>query len=327
MLITARPAKYPYLLPLGKGLVLLFTLYFLYTSLTGEQVGAEAWLTHLRQLRQPEARWLLLLTVVLIPVNWGLETWKWRALAGKLEAIPYWRAYRGVMTGLCLGFITPNRVGDYAGRILELRTDRRTDAIGAVFLGRVSQMLITLCIGSLGLFYLSARFPDNPGSGGLWLAGILTVALAVALLGGLLYSRLLPRVMGWVRPLRPLKPYLAVLETYSPADIGRVLLISLLRYTVFSVQFGLLLSLFGVRLSLPETVAGVAATYLLKSLLPSFNALGDLGLREVSALYFFSLFGQQHLPVLTASLSLWLLNIAFPAVVGLFFVFRLKLRA
>ncbi len=327
MLLTARSAKYPYLFPLAKGLVLLFTLYFLYTSLTGEQVGAEAWLTHLEQALGPGERWLVLVAVVLIPVNWGLETWKWRSLASKLEPIPFWRAYRAVMTGLCLGFITPNRVGDYAGRILELQTDRRTDAIGAVFLGRISQMLVTLGAGSLSLFYLSAGFAGKAGPGGLLLAGILTAALAGALLGGLLYSRYLPRLFDWLIPLRPLKKYLQILETYSPAEIGLVLLLSFLRYGVFTGQFGLLLSVFGVELSLAEAGAGIAGTYLLKSLLPSFNALGDLGLREVSALYFFSFFGQQHLPVITASLSVWLLNIALPTILGLFFVLRLPVRS
>jgi hypothetical protein len=55
------------------------------------------------------------------------------------------------------------------------------------------------------------------------------------------------------------------------------------------------------------------------------SLLSDLGVRELSAMYVFGLLGQERLQVLSASLSLWLLNIVVPSAIGLFFVLRLKL--
>jgi hypothetical protein len=63
---------------------------------------------------------------------------------------------------------------------------------------------------------------------------------------------------------------------------------------------------------------------LLKSLIPSLNALADVGVRELSATHLFGLLKQPALPVLSASLSLWVLNIALPSAAGLLFVLRLK---
>ena len=103
-----------------------------------------------------------------------------------------------------------------------------------------------------------------------------------------------------------------------------MLLISGVRYAIFVTQFVLLLVAFGVHLPALEFITGITATFLLKSLLPSLSALTDIGMRELSAMHFFSLFGQDKAQVISASLSLWLLNIAVPSLIGLLFVFRLN---
>ena len=68
----------------------------------------------------------------------------------------------------------------------------------------------------------------------------------------------------------------------------------------------------------------MSGTFFLKSVVPSVSLLSDLGMRELSAMYLFGLLGQERLQVLSASLGLWLLNIAVPSAVGLFFVLRLR---
>jgi len=71
---------------------------------------------------------------------------------------------------------------------------------------------------------------------------------------------------------------------------------------------------------------GITSTFLLKSVVPSFTALTDLGIWELSAMYFFSLLHQNKVYVMSASLSLWFLNIALPRLMGLIFVWRLKTK-
>jgi len=221
-----------------------------------------------------------------------------------------------VLLGLTLGFATPNRVGDYAARILEL-PGRRLDAVGAVFLGRYAQLVATVLAGGAGLLYFLLKF---------YLVGYPAaqagVAVAAGLVGALallpLYrSRLLLAALGLVRPLRRFRRYLAVMPTYSAAELHAVLGISGLRYAVFCGQFLLLLYAYGVRGGLGPAVAAVAGTFLFKSLVPSLNALADVGVRELSATHLFGLLGQPLLPVLSASLSLWVINIALPSALGL----------
>ncbi|MBD2715201.1 flippase-like domain-containing protein [Microvirga sp. STR05] len=307
----------------GKLLITALTLGLLYHSVFADVATAAAWRGLLAATFTGAGRGPVLLALALVPVNWGVEAWKWWRLARHLEPVSFRRSFRAVLVGLTLGFVTPNRVGDYAGRIIELKS-RRLDALGAVFLGRYAQLVVTVLAGTAGLLYfLLAYYLEG------YAASKLGVVVAVALINAavllpLYRSRLLLAVLSAIRPLRRFRRFLAVMPTYPARAIHAVLALSGLRYVVFCAQFGLLLKAYGTQAQLLPGAAAVASTFLLKSLVPSLNALADVGVRELSATHLFGLLGEPALPVLSASLSLWILNIALPSAAGLVFVLRLK---
>ena len=135
----------------GKLLVVALTLYLLWQAIFTAPDTFLNWQTILEDALASPFRWLFIGTAILIPLNWGFEAKKWQLLGQKLEPISYLRAYRAVMVGLTLGFITPNRLGDYAGRVLELKSKQRLEAIGAIFIGRFCQLVATVIVGSVGL--------------------------------------------------------------------------------------------------------------------------------------------------------------------------------
>ena len=301
---------------LGKVAVTLLTLGLLYHSVAAPDTAA-AWRALLGSALSGAGRGPVLLALALVPANWGLEAWKWHRLARHLEPVSFGRSFQAVLVGLTLGFATPNRVGDYAGRILALHSARRLDALGAVFLGRYAQLVVTVLAGAGGLLYFLLKFylTGYPAAG-------LGVSVAAGLLGAavllpLYRSRVLLVVLTLLRPLRRFRRFLAVMPTYPLAALHAVLALSALRYAVFCGQFLLLLHAYGTAAPLGAGLAAVAGTFLLKSLVPSLNALADVGVRELSATHLFGLLGQPVLPVLSASLSLWVLNIALPSAAGL----------
>ena len=309
----------------GKILVVLLTLFLLHQAIFTAPDTFLSWKKILQTALDSSLTWLLILVAILIPVNWGFEAKKWQLLGNKLEPISYARAYRSVMVGLTLGFITPNRLGDYAGRVLELKSRQRLEAIGAIFIGRYCQLVATVLVGSLGLLYFMFRFywVQYPG---VSLSVIFLLLAASSVMLVLLYhAKAMVAVVAAIKPLRRFVQYVSVMGEYTSSETTRLLLLSLGRYFVFLVQFILLLILFGVRLNPLEYVSGVAGTFFLKSVVPSVSLLSDLGVRELSAMYLFGLLGEGRLQVLSASLSLWLLNIAVPSAVGLYFVLRLRL--
>ena len=299
--------------------VTLLTLGLLYHSVFAAPDTAAAWRSLLATALGGAGRIPVLLALALVPLNWGLEAWKWHRLARHLEPVGFGRSLRAVLVGLTLGFATPNRVGDYAGRILELKS-RRVHALGAVFLGRYCQLVATVLAGVAGLLYFGLTFylAGYPAAK----LGVAATALVIgaAVLVPLYRSRLLLALLGLWRPLRRFRPALAIMPSYPARALHAVLAISGLRYAVFCGQFLLLLRAYGVAAPTGPALAAVAGTFLLKSFVPSLNALADVGVRELSATHLFGLLGQPALPVLSASLSLWLINIALPSAAGLLLV-------
>ncbi len=309
---------------LGKTLVVLLTLYFLYRTVFTAPDTLLTWRGILETALKSPNRILYIVAGLLIPVNWGFEASKWQLLGRRIEAISYARAYRAVMVGLTLGFITPNRLGDYAGRVMELKSRARLEAIGAIFIGRFCQLVATVMAGTLGLLYFifrvyGAEYPAVCAS-----LVLLLLALNAAVLLLLYNARAMVALVAAIRPLKKYIRYVAIMSRYTTQEMNRLLLLSLARYAVFLVQFILLLMLFEVKLSPVEYLSGVSGTLFLKSVVPSVSLLSDLGVRELSAMYLFGILGQERLFVLSASLSLWLLNIVVPSVVGLVFVLQLR---
>lgn len=309
-----------------KLLILGLTLAALYDAVLAAPTVTAAWRGLLsRTLQAGPARWFLAAAALLVPVNWGMEALKWQFLARRVEPLSLGRAVKAVVLGLTLGFSTPNRVGDYAARVLLLRSRRRLVAVGAVFLGRYAQLVVTVLGGSVGAGFFLLKY---------YLAGFALVQLGAAvglvllnaaLVGSLFAGGWLARALATVPALRRWARFGRILGDYPPRELLTVLLWSAGRYAVFVGQFGLLLAAFGIHAGLLESALAIAGTFLLKSLVPSLSALTDIGARELSAVHFFGLLHQPALPVLSASLCLWLLNIALPSAAGLVLVPRVRL--
>lgn len=109
---------------------------------------------------------------------------------------------------------------------------------------------------------------------------------------------------------------------YSMREVIRVLIISMFRYLIFSVQFLLLLLFFEAGNDVALFITGIAFIFLAKSVVPTFF---DFGVREASALYFFGHFYFEDEKIIFASLSLWIINILLPALIGMAMIFKLKI--
>jgi hypothetical protein len=251
--------------------------------------------------------YLFVIVLLLMPVNWLLEAYKWKLLSAKLQSITLIQAIKGVLTGVTLGFVTPHAVGDYFGRILTTQHKERLRLIGAIFLGRISQMLTTGIFGMVGVFYLFGFK--------LTLLLIFVGLVAMAFLFMLTKNKRLKKVVGL---------YIGIITEYANKQLILLQALSVTRYVVFSLQFCLLLYIVQPQLETQLIFAGVTWIFLAKSVLPSFNFLSDLGIREYSAVYFFEQYNVDVIPVIGASLLIWMINILLPTIAGLPFVMRLK---
>lgn len=278
----------------------------------------------LSQTQNPVVWGLLLLA--LTPVNWGFEALKWQVLVRRVEPISFRDAYRGVLAGLALGMAIPTGIGDTVGRVLSLKTRHRADSIGAALMSGGMQFYVALGMGAIAwtvhLANVSERntTPAQALAIGLWLLTGLSIVLA------LLRRKLVVWSARW--PVaRRFAHYWAVAGQYGESEMLTAFTAATLRYLTFSGQFLLVLHLYGLALPVPDLLAGVGLVFLVKTLTPAFNWLSDLGVREAAALWVFSPYGLPA-PVLVAStLTLWVVNILTPVLVGLVSVWHLRLTS
>lgn len=269
---------------------------------------------------------LLLVTVCLMPLNWLVEALKWRLLVARIQRIGVLQSFVGVLTGLAVGFITPRHLGDYFGRIWQLENKQRTRVAGALIVSRLSQLAITIIAGIIG-GWLFARQYELPVSIKMnWvLSGALT--LLILLVGLFVFRKAFIREIIKRVPWEKITGLIKIIGEYERSIIVQVLALAALRYLVFTLQFVLVCYVFNVGTNWVTVTAAITLIFLFKSIVPSFNFLSDLGVRELGALLFLTLLGMPNWAIISASLVVWCVNILIPTLVGSLFMWKMKIRA
>lgn len=254
--------------------------------------------------------------LLLMLCNWGLEVYKWRWLISKITPISWRTALRGVLIGLPLALVTPNRIGEIGGRAVVL-AHKRKKAVFATFIGSLSQLCATLIFGLLGFVLYMLFLPRHQI---ITVAAYISVAVFVVGVGGFLLFRkqrrlhtLLLRISGksWFRKFKH------VLRYYPLSSLLPLFGASLLRYSVFCTQFCVAISIFIGELSYLEIFVGVSLTYFVTTIIPT-SVLGEIGIRGSVAMFIFSFFTNQAAIVFQVSLLIWLINIVIPTLAGTF---------
>ncbi len=270
-----------------------------------------------QQLLAAMAHPLVWVAFVLLAFNWSLEAWKWKILASRIEPISFFEALSGVFTGVCFGMVTPHGIGDYAGRVFQLNTSVRLQAIGAVFVSRIAQLLITVLVGSGVLLYMLFYFKILPY---VLLNYTLMVFVSLTNIAFLFLFFQYKRICKIFKN-RYTKIFLKSILRTDHRQMWVVLGLSSLRYGVFATQYIFLLYYVGIPCTVPVLAAGVAFVFIVKSIIPTFF---DIGIREAAAIYFFSAYAANADSVVFASVLLWLINIVLPAVIGALMIFRIR---
>ena len=100
---------------------------------------------------------------------------------------------------------------------------------------------------------------------------------------------------------------------------------SFMRYLVFVLQYYLLLQVFEVELNWWQTFWSMSVIFLVLAVIPSIAIFTDLGIRWKASLQFLALFSSNTVGILGASLSIWLINLVIPAIIGSMLIFSIRI--
>lgn len=273
-----------------------------------------------------------MLVVILMMANWSCEALKWRVLIGHIQRISFLTAFKAILSGLSVSVAmnTPNGSGEYFGRILYIKKGNRIRAITLTFVGSISQLIVTMSLGTLGLFLLRDKFSGATND---------TIHLSLSIINSIVFSSIAITVsligiyfeLSWLVKLLEKIPivskysfFIKKLEEFKRRELLKVLLISALRYCVFVVQYLLLLQLFNVGINIATAFWLITIMFLALAIVPTI-ALAELGVRGKISIFLFGAFSTNTLGILFTASAIWLINLVVPALAGSLFILGIKL--
>jgi hypothetical protein len=298
----------------------------LYKQVLAQPDLAQRW-SEIKTSWQQPMLWVVLLLMFL---NYGIESRKWQFLLSPLQKLSLFRAFKSVMAGCSITMLTPNRIGEYGGRILFIEPPHRLQAISLTILGSISQLAVTIVMGTCGLLYLK-YFSERGASlyeGMPIILGntLLVMSALISIFMLLFYLKL-----GWVIHLmekakfltKPLK-YVRLLEQFTGKQLLRILFLSFLRYMVFILQYMLLLKLMNVAVPIVLCFWLLSVFYLVMAMAPTIG-FTELPLRATATVEIFKLYSGNLLGIQAAALGIWMTNLVLPAIIGSLLIAGIKI--
>ena len=332
-----------FLLKIG---IVAFALFFLYEQLTAkssvEQFNSDVILQQIKQ-----GYGVLVVIVLMMFLNWFLEALKWQFLISKIEKISIKRSIRAIFSGITVSAFTPNRVGEYGGRVFCLEKANRIQAVIITIIGSMAQLVTTIVFGSIGLLlllrykselsqmittiefaYLRDFLKDlfqmiTTIEFAYPVLVFLLVLLSVLIVFLFLNVSLFSSILSKIKFLSKYQKYNEVFSFYNSTELVKVLLYSVARYVVFTTQFFILLRLFDVNIAYADAIVLIMTMLFIISVIP-YSPVTDLGARGFVAAFLFGLISSNTAGILSATFIMWIINLLLPALIGTVFIFTLK---
>ena len=307
-------------------LLFLALSWSLYRQISNQPDLAKRW----AQISTGWNNWKFWLVVFLMFVNWGIESRKWQILVGHVQRFSFSRAFKSVLSGCSVTMLTPNRIGEYGGRILYVGDENRIKAISLSLVGSMSQLLVTMMMGCTGLLYF--RYLSHHASGAMrvlpefWGDVLLYLSIGLTLVLLLFYLRLgwLVRTMERLPSLQKIVKHIRVLDEFSDYNLVQILWLSFVRYVVFILQYVLMLKVMQIEIPFGLCFWLITAFYLVMAVAPSIGFI-ELPVRISASWIIFKLYTTNELGVSAAALGIWLINLVIPAVAGSLLILSIKI--
>ena len=268
-----------------------------------------------------------ILVIVLMFVNWSLEALKWKISVQSVQPISFFRSLKAIFSGVSFSVTTPNRTGEYLGRVLYMDDGNRLKVISLTILGSISQLIVTILFGLLGLLILQFDIDklNLPG----WLQWIKNIGVAGGVFGLIFLTVFYFRIgwlVKWIDKIPAIKKYIWLINELEKADttlLLRLLSISLLRYLVFATQYFLLFRFFGIDVNWWQGFWGISIVFFIMAIIPSIELFEVVGKVFVTQ-EIFAIFTANTLAIGFVPTTIWFINLVIPAAIGSLLIIGIK---
>ena len=246
-----------------------------------------------------------------------------------IQPMSFITAFKSVLCGVTLSLNTPNRIGEYGGRILFVNEGNRIKSISLSIAGGMAQLIITMLMGCLGLTYLLFTMHATDllmGISVFWIKIFLYGSIFGTTIFIFFFFRLswLIRLIDKLPYAERFSKYINVLETFDAKVLLRLLSLSMFRYIIFVLQYIFMLQLLQVEQNIWTGFWIITVMFWILAIIPSF-AIADLGIRGTVAKTLFS-YSINTIGILTATFGIWFVNLFIPALIGSLLILSIKIK-
>lgn len=301
----------------------------IYRQVQHQQGLQQSWHTILATL-QSSSQWRIYAVCLLMFLNLGFEAKKWQVLMQAIQPLSFWRSLRAVFSGQALASSTPNRVGEYVGRIVYLNDGNRLRALSLSAVGSFGQIIITFIMGLIGLIFIYTsivgRLEDTFTLSRFWINWLIYAVSLTVIVQLALYYNLswITRMLEKVPLIAKYSYFIQKLEDLHNKELTKILFLSFLRYVVYVVQYLLMFQLFQVEVAWWQIVSLVCVQLMIMSVVPVI-ALAELGIRGQLSIALFSLFSTNTIGIIAAVSGIWLINLIIPALAGSLLILGIRI--
>ncbi|MBR4265633.1 MAG: flippase-like domain-containing protein [Bacteroidales bacterium] len=259
----------------------------------------------------------LITAILLVPLNWYLESAKWKTSLLPIQKISTREAINGVLKGIPPSIFTPNRIGEAIGRPSVLNPENRiSGALATAYCG-LSQMPIMMFCGTISCLYFKICNINLQEANFLVSNWFIITGFTISIVVLLVYW--FPKyTIPFVKKSQTSKGILSKLQFFCKYDTkqkSQIILLSLIRYIVYSTQNYLAIRAFGIDINYLEGLMSVFLIYAMMSFIPR-PALAELGVRCSATVIVLKKYTEDFTSPTISSIFLWTINLLIPAIYG-----------
>jgi MFS family permease len=260
-------------------------------------------------------------------VNWSLEALKWKISVHGVQPVTFFRSLKAIFSGVSFSVTTPNRTGEYLGRVLYMDEGNRLKVISLTILGSISQLLVTIFFGLLGLLILRPDITSMNLSGWVeWIKDLGIIGAAIAFIVLTVFYFRIGWLVKWIDKIPAIKKYIWLINELEKTDTTlsmRLLSISLLRYVVFATQYFLLFRFFGVEVNWWQGFWATAIVFFVMAVTPTIE-LFEVVKKMYITKEIFAIFTVNTLAIGFVTTTIWFINLVIPATIGSLLILGIK---
>ncbi len=259
----------------------------------------------------PSYQWLVLL--LLMCCNFFIESIKWKIVVGATNPISLLTSIKSVFVGQTFAFFTPNRIGEYAGRILFLDAGNKLMGMAQLGWASYAQLVITICLGAIAFALNISLYPWADGP---WLIGVKLLSPFISIIAIFIffYKRDWTGRMSFLNRMQ-----------IQPAVKWSMLGLSFLRYFIFMLQYVWVANMLKMNIEILPLVLSVSILFLCLSILPTIS-ITELVVRGQLLLMILAPFYADKIMIISLSSFIWGINFLVPSIIGTFLLLGYRLN-